>query len=235
MLDSWFSKAEVGKYRYYRGDSVIARSSWNTNDAAISLVINILFWTIHWHLLSVTTYIFPLMKQPCVYIVTNPNHTVLYTGVTSNLVQRIWQHRNKEVPGFTSRYNITKLVYYEMYGDICLAIEREKQIKAGSRRRKIELIESFNPEWRDLYDSIWDCFVAFAPRNDVPVVIQHCEFVYVETIYSYERCGLWKISSNSVNYKEFAWSERYGNLTIHKYTILTNPHFGLFITRSNCR
>jgi putative endonuclease len=95
-----------------------------------------------------------MSKQPAVYILTNQHHTVLYTGVTSDLKARIYQHREELLPGFTSRYNVSKLVFYERGEDISGAISREKQIKAGSRRKKIELIDAFNPEWRDLYDEI---------------------------------------------------------------------------------
>ncbi len=93
-------------------------------------------------------------KELYVYILTNRHHTVLYTGVTSDLVNRVWQHKNKHIKGFTYRYNVNKLVYYEGPGDPIHAIEREKQIKAGSRQKKIDLINDFNPEWRDLYEDI---------------------------------------------------------------------------------
>jgi len=85
---------------------------------------------------------------------TNQTHSVLYTGVTSDLKGRVWQHREGAVPGFTSKYKIKELVYYEVFGDIRYAIEREKQIKKGSRQKKIDLIASMNPEWRDLYDDL---------------------------------------------------------------------------------
>lgn len=78
----------------------------------------------------------------------------MYIGVTSKLVQRIWQHKNKLVEGFTKKYNVDKLVYYELSENIEEAIFREKQLKAGSRKKKIELIIKTNPEWRDLYDDI---------------------------------------------------------------------------------
>ena len=87
-----------------------------------------------------------------VYILTNRRNTVLYTGVTSDLYNRVLEHRKKVNPGFTARYNIYKLVYYEPYGYIYDAIEREKQIKAGSRQKKIDLINSLNPGWEDLWD-----------------------------------------------------------------------------------
>jgi len=93
-------------------------------------------------------------KQYYIYLLTNQNNTVIYTGVTSNLIKRIWEHKNKLVKGFTQRYNIDKLVYYEIYDDPENAIAREKQIKAGSRKNKIGLIESMNPEWKDLSDSL---------------------------------------------------------------------------------
>ena len=86
-----------------------------------------------------------------VYIMANKNNTVLYTGVCNNLPRRVWEHKHKVDPkSFTSRYNINKLVYYEYFSDINAAIFREKQIKAGSRAKKISLIESMNKEWKDL-------------------------------------------------------------------------------------
>ena len=95
-----------------------------------------------------------MSKQPAVYILTNHHHTVLYTGVTTDLRARVYQHREKLSPGFTNPYNVSKLVFYELGQDISGAIAPEKQIKAGSRARKIKLIEAFNPEWRDLYDEL---------------------------------------------------------------------------------
>ncbi|MEW6765641.1 MAG: GIY-YIG nuclease family protein [Pseudomonadota bacterium] len=93
-------------------------------------------------------------KQPCIYILASRPHGTLYTGVTSNLVQRIWQHRNDLVDGFTKTYGVHMIVYYEQHATMPDAIAREKQIKAGSRKKKIELIESINPDWQDLYDSL---------------------------------------------------------------------------------
>ncbi|KKT90593.1 MAG: Excinuclease ABC subunit C [Candidatus Jorgensenbacteria bacterium GW2011_GWA2_45_13] len=84
----------------------------------------------------------------------NKVNTVLYTGVTSNLPRRIYEHKNKVVEGFTKRYNIIKLVYYEIFDDPETAIRREKQIKSGSRKKKVDLIMSMNPEFNDLSDSI---------------------------------------------------------------------------------
>jgi putative endonuclease len=93
-------------------------------------------------------------RQPAVYLLTNRRNGTIYTGVTSDLPGRIWQHRNKVVHGFGSRYNLTRLVYFELFGDMYAAISREKQIKAGSRAAKIRLIERENPGWRDLYPEI---------------------------------------------------------------------------------
>jgi putative endonuclease len=93
-------------------------------------------------------------KQYCVYILTNQRHTVLYTGVTGDLKRRVYQHRERLLPGFTNRYNVSQLVYYECTEDVSSAIAREKQIKAGSRQKKIELVNRFNPEWRDLYNEL---------------------------------------------------------------------------------
>jgi putative endonuclease len=93
-------------------------------------------------------------KQYFVYILTNFTNTVLYTGMTNNLKRRIYEHKNKVYPGFTSRYHVTRLVYYEILADSYNAICREKQIKAGSRRKKIKLIESSNPNWIDLSEHV---------------------------------------------------------------------------------
>lgn len=87
-----------------------------------------------------------------VYIMTNKTNRVLYTGVTGDLARRVWEHKSGLVDGFTKKYNVTKLVYAEAYDYVLDAIEREKQIKAGSRQKKVGLIESENPQWRDLYD-----------------------------------------------------------------------------------
>jgi len=93
-------------------------------------------------------------RQSYTYIMTNQYNTVLYTGATSDLQKRVWQHKEKLVEGFTKRYHVTKLVYYEVFADIRDAIAREKQIKGGSRQKKVDLIKSMNPEWRDLYDEL---------------------------------------------------------------------------------
>jgi len=94
------------------------------------------------------------MKQGFVYILTNYDNSVLYVGVTSNLIKRIFEHKNRLCDGFTSRYHLTKLIYYESIEDMSSAIAREKQIKGGSRKKKVGLVESMNPEWKDLYDDI---------------------------------------------------------------------------------
>ncbi len=91
------------------------------------------------------------MKNYYVYIMANASRT-LYTGVTNNLERRVLQHRRKLMPGFTSLYNINRLVYFEVYGDIRVAIAREKQIKGLTRKKKIALIESTNRDWKDLSD-----------------------------------------------------------------------------------
>ena len=84
----------------------------------------------------------------------NENNTVLYTGVTRDVKRRVYEHKEKLVGGFTKKYNVTKLVYYEIVEDVESAILREKQIKSGSRRKKIELITGVNKEWRDLYEGL---------------------------------------------------------------------------------
>ena len=89
-----------------------------------------------------------------IYIITNYTNRVIYTGMTSNLSKRIWEHRRKEVPGFTAKYNVTKLIYFEETGDVMSAFEREKQIKGWTRAKKIKLIETINPNWRDLFDEL---------------------------------------------------------------------------------
>jgi putative endonuclease len=86
-----------------------------------------------------------------VYILTNKNNTVLYTGMTNDLRTRVYQHKEKIYKGFTARYNVDKLVYFERFSHADEAVAREKQLKAGNRKRKIELIEGMNPEWTDLY------------------------------------------------------------------------------------
>ena len=95
-----------------------------------------------------------MSKQPAVYILSNKRNGTLYVGVTSNLVQRVWQHKNNLVPGFTQKYNSHKLVYLEVCESMETAIQLEKQLKKWNRKWKLELIEKNNPEWNDLYSEI---------------------------------------------------------------------------------
>jgi putative endonuclease len=95
------------------------------------------------------------MRDYSVYIMSSKSRT-LYTGVTNNLERRVYEHRHKLLKGFTSRYNITRLVYYELYSDIWDAIAREKQIKGWLREKKVSLIESMNPQWADLSADWYD-------------------------------------------------------------------------------
>ena len=94
------------------------------------------------------------MRQPCVYILASKKQGTLYPGVTSDLLKRVWKHRNDAVDGFTKRYGVHSLVYYELHGDMESAILREKQIKKWRRAWKIQMIEKDNPEWLDLWNSI---------------------------------------------------------------------------------
>ncbi len=89
-----------------------------------------------------------------VYILTNQTGSVLYTGVTRDLVKRVFEHKQKVVDGFTKRYNVDRLIYFEVSDEAMPAFEREKAIKGGSRRRKLDLINDMNPEWRDLYEEL---------------------------------------------------------------------------------
>ena len=93
-------------------------------------------------------------KHGYVYILTNVHNKVLYTGVTSDLVKRVYEHKNNLVDGFTKKYNVHKLVHFEVFDDMINAITREKQIKGWLRSKKIALIESVNPEWKDLYEGL---------------------------------------------------------------------------------
>ena len=93
-------------------------------------------------------------RSPCVYILASQRNGTLYIGVTSDLVKRVWEHKNDLVDGFTKKYGVHQLMYFEMHEDMASAIQREKQLKKWNRDWKIDLIEKDNPEWRDLYDSI---------------------------------------------------------------------------------
>src|SRR5712675_866643 len=124
------------------------------------------------------------MKQPCVYIMTNRRHGTLYAGVTANLPKRAFEHREGLLKGFSAKYGCKILVWYEAHDTMIDAIAREKQIKAGSRAKKLTLIEASNPRWLDLFETLlnpslrakrsnpgaarrfWIGFVAGTPRND---------------------------------------------------------------------
>ncbi len=94
------------------------------------------------------------MKRPTVYIMANKRNGTLYTGVTSNLIRRVYEHKTGMIEGFTTKYGCKTLVYYAMYTDMITAIEREKAIKGSSRKKKLALIQSINPTWKDLYEEI---------------------------------------------------------------------------------
>jgi putative endonuclease len=93
-------------------------------------------------------------KQPCVYILASQRNGTLYIGVTSDLRKRVWEHKNNLVEGFTRKYGVHRLVYYEIHGDMVTAITREKQLKKWRRGWKVRLIEGRNPQWRDLWEEI---------------------------------------------------------------------------------
>lgn len=95
-----------------------------------------------------------MQKQYCVYIITNQNNGTLYIGVSSDLKRRIYEHKHKLIEGFSKRYDLEMLVYYEVFEDIREAIAREKYLKGKKRTFKLKIINSFNPQWRDLYDEV---------------------------------------------------------------------------------
>lgn len=103
-----------------------------------------------------------MTKHPCVYILASQRNGTLYVGVTSNLLKRVWEHRNGVVSGFTQRYQIHHLVYFEQAADMLSAISREKQLKRWKRQWKINLIEQTNPAWDDLYTAL------AAPKQALP-------------------------------------------------------------------
>jgi putative endonuclease len=103
---------------------------------------------------SASSYNIAMNKQFYVYIMTNNRNTVLYIGVTDDLKRRVYEHKEKLANGFTKKYNVTKLVYYEVCEEAEGAIFREKQLKAGARQRKVELVNGMNREWRDLYEEL---------------------------------------------------------------------------------
>ena len=102
-------------------------------------------------------------KQPCVYLLASHRNGTLYAGVTSNLIARVWQHHEHVVAGFTSRYDVTRLVWYELHGTMDGAIHREKRIKKWNRAWKVKLIDEGNPSWRDL----WPDIIGQSPRANV--------------------------------------------------------------------
>ena len=95
-----------------------------------------------------------IMKQPCIYIMANQKYGTIYTGVSSNLPKRVYEHKNNTHKGFTNKFGCKILVYYELFETMISAIQREKLIKSGSRNDKLRLIDSFNPEWKDFYSEI---------------------------------------------------------------------------------
>jgi putative endonuclease len=94
------------------------------------------------------------MNQSFVYILASRRNGTLYVGSTTDLVQRIWEHKNKVIVGFTAKYNVTQLVYYELHEDIMEAARRERRLKNWCRKWKLNIIENFNPAWKDLYNEI---------------------------------------------------------------------------------
>jgi putative endonuclease len=95
-----------------------------------------------------------MSKQPAVYILANKRNGTLYIGVTSDLIKRVWEHRNNSVEGFTIRYRVHNLVWYELHGSMASAIQREKRLKDWKRKWKVQLIERMNSDWEDLYHAI---------------------------------------------------------------------------------
>jgi len=103
---------------------------------------------------NLKTHTINMPHQYYVYILTNKFNRVLYTGITNDIYRRVYEHKNKLIKGFSSKYNVTKLIYYEVFDNVESAIVREKQIKGGSRKKKINLIMNMNPMFIDLYDSL---------------------------------------------------------------------------------
>jgi len=104
-----------------------------------------------------------MRKHPCVYLLASDRNGTLYVGVTSDPVKRVWQHREHVIVGFSDRYDVTKLVWYEQHETMESAIQREQRIKKWNRAWKVRLIDEFNPSWRDL----WPDLVGMTPRSDV--------------------------------------------------------------------
>ncbi|HZX79176.1 GIY-YIG nuclease family protein [Lysobacter sp.] len=95
-----------------------------------------------------------MQKQPCVYLLASSRNGTLYLGVTSNLVKRTWQHRERAIEGFSDRYHVTRLVWYELHESMESAIQREKRIKKWNREWKLRLVDEMNPSWRDLWPDV---------------------------------------------------------------------------------
>lgn len=110
-------------------------------------------------------------KQPCVYLLASKRNGTLYTGVTSNLIKRIWEHKNNLVEGFTSKYSVHTLVWYEIHDTMESAIQREKAIKNWRRAWKIKTIEELNPRWRDLYPDLVRQDVVFSRKANVLIIV----------------------------------------------------------------
>ncbi len=109
-----------------------------------------------------------LERQPCVYLLASGRNGTLYVGVTSNLIKRVYEHRNDLIDGFTKRYRVHDLVWYEVHEEMESAILREKQLKKWSRVAKLRLIEQANPEWKDLWQQIADPSLDPGPRQSMP-------------------------------------------------------------------
>lgn len=107
-----------------------------------------------------------MYNQSYIYLMANKNDTVIYVGVTSDLEKRVYEHKNKMIDGFTKKYNVNKLVYYEVFDRIEDAIAREKQIKSGSRMKKLNLIKAMNPEFKDLSQELEIAALSSGARND---------------------------------------------------------------------
>jgi len=135
-------------------EEITSQAELDRNDGFQSLRLSVVNFSVIARLLPWQSKGINMKKSGYIYILTNQNNTTLYIGVTSDLIKRIWEHKNKLVEGFTKKYNLTKLVYFEDCKEIELAIQREKQLKAGSRLKKEILINKDNSKWKDLYDQL---------------------------------------------------------------------------------
>ena len=143
----------------------VGRVNWGANAANIDIISAVNVVTpcvlVDDRIMSLSALATPItelglvrMKESYVYILASKYNGTLYIGITSDLVKRVWEHKSKFVAGFTAQYNVTKLVYYEMFNDIQLAAAREKRLKEWKRQWKIDLIQKMNPDWQDLYHNI---------------------------------------------------------------------------------